>query len=389
MTIVFEAVPLPAPAVHVLAIGVGRYPHLVGGDQTTAANPLGLKQLTSPPVSAKAVIDWFLAPSLTAGATGFCNPVTPLGSVEGLVSAAAPVTIATLNGPVALEAATRESIQAAFGRWLKRVQQNEANIGVFYFCGHGIMVASHYLLAEDFGVDPDQPWAKAFDISTTCQAVEREVKGTVYYFIDACREVARDVALTLGANPTALKALNLQKPVVRTATVVIEATGEGKLAFATNNEKSRFTTALLTAMSGYCGVAMAGKKSWIVDGEVLSSAVRALLDKENKVSTSKQVSGQKTEGSSMPLLRLGKPPLVQVELDLNPSSFRAIARMYLLSAAGKEVFQDKIDNVFRIEVPRGMYCVGAQASKEEFKPVQLEGEDLTPPVYIFTMDASP
>src|SRR5437588_2955332 len=44
---------------HVLVIGYGKYPHLLGGD-SPYANPDGMGQLSSPPLSARAVADWFI-----------------------------------------------------------------------------------------------------------------------------------------------------------------------------------------------------------------------------------------------------------------------------------------------------------------------------------------
>ena len=56
MTLVFDSGRQNTPSTHVLAIGIGRYPHLLGGDDgKLAAKPLGLKQLDSPPVSVRAL----------------------------------------------------------------------------------------------------------------------------------------------------------------------------------------------------------------------------------------------------------------------------------------------------------------------------------------------
>jgi hypothetical protein len=389
MTTLYES-NLPAvPGVHVLAIGVGRYPHLIGGSGPLTKNPLGLAQLSSPPVSVKAVIDWFLAPLVDPGTTGFVNPVTPVASIEGLASADAPVAALSVNSMVHLEPATKANVQDAFKRWLARVSSHEANIGVFYFCGHGVMVADHYLLTEDFGCDNDMPWDKAFDMSNTLRAVERDVKGALYFFIDACREVSKDIALTLGANPHALKAVDLKKPVVRTSTSLIQATGEGKLAFAVEGKVSRFTEALLTAMSGYCGVRAPGGLTWDVDGEAIASAVRQLLARGNKTAKRRQVSDQTIGGDSVPLLRLQTPPMVMVELDLIPAPMRALARMYLLSAKGKQYDHHGAQGTFVIEVPRGIYDVGAKALANQFGDLLFDDQDLRPPLWNLIMEVKP
>jgi hypothetical protein len=312
------------PGTHLLAIGVGSYPYLLGGTGKLTNKPLGLKQLQSPPLSLRAVLDWFLVP----GPGGLVNSAAPLASVEALASAATPFAINTPVGRLTVDPATRENIQEAFEAWLQRLKGHPDNIGVFYFCGHGMMVSDHYLLAEDFGRSNARPWAQAFDISTTIRAVEREVAGSVFYFIDACREIARDVAMTLGADPNALLFADLTKKVVRRSVTAIYATGEGELAFAPQGgQVSRFTSALLCALSGYCGIKSPGMPTWNVDGESIAAAVRQLLefegsDSSGKATVSKQVSEQSIHGTSVPLLRLTTVPNVKVWLDLLPSPGR-------------------------------------------------------------------
>lgn len=376
---------------HVLAIGVGNYPHLLGGSKTLANKPLGLKQLQSPPVSVKAVLDWFLAPLLAPGAAGFVNASVPLTSVEALASAVAPFPIDTPTGVKAIDQATRQNVQDAFEAWLDRTKSHPDNVGVFYFCGHGLMASDHYLLAEDFGRSRAQPWAQAFDISTTIRAVEREVPGAVYYFIDACREIARDVAMTLGADPNALLFVDLAKKVVRKSVTAIYATGEGELAFAPQGgQVSRFTSALLCAMSGYCGIKAPGAATWNVDGESISTATRQLLEYDalettGRAGTGKQVSEQSVQGSSMPLLRLAKAPKVKVWLDLTPSQRRAMYELYLQSVKGDRVAQTRLDQVFKIEVSRGFYDVGAHDPAGALPAVLHPEEELVPPMYTLTL----
>jgi hypothetical protein len=232
MTLLYAPAAASQPGTHLLAIGVGSYPFLLGGNGKLTNKPLGLKQLQSPPLSLRAMLDWFLAGVSLPGSCGFVNPAAPLASVEALASAATLFTFNAPTGILTVDAATRQNIQDAFEAWLLRLKSHPDNIGVFYFCGHGMMVSDHYLLAEDFGRSNAQPWAQAFDISNTIRAVEREVSGSVFYFIDACREIARDVAMTLGADPIALQAADLNKRVVRNSVTAIYATGEGELAFA-------------------------------------------------------------------------------------------------------------------------------------------------------------
>ena len=386
MTLLLDTAAEGQPGTHVLAIGVGSYPHLLGGDKKLAKDPIGLGQLDSPPVSLKAFLDWMLAPP--GNAAGFSNHAAPLASVEAVCSSKAAVTVDTpALGQVPLEAATRDNIQVAFEAWLDRMRSHPDNVGVFYFCGHGVMVADQHLLAEDFGRTA-QPWTHAFNISLTIRAVEREVSGAVFFFIDSCRNVPRGLALTLGADPQALIGADLKKNVSCQHVTAIYATGEGQLAFApTGGKVSRFTSALLCAMSGYCGIKNPGEQTWNVDGDNVASAIRTLLQ-HNEPSKDKQVSDQSIQGPLIPLLRIGVPPKVMVRLDLAPKERRSLYELYLAKGANR-VAQTRVDQVFKVDLPRGVYEVGALDPQGALPLVRHEDEDLVPPMYMLTLKSQP
>lgn len=395
MTLLRDSTVQGQAGTHVLAIAVGSYPFLLGGNKKLTNKPMGLKQLKSPPVSVKALVDWLLTPPGMNGTAGFVNAQAPLATVAALASSADPLLIDTPGGQLQLDPATKDNIQTAFEEWVDRLKSHPDNVGVFYFCGHGLMVSEHYLLAEDFGRSNAQPWLQAFDISTTIRAVEREVAGSVYFFIDACREISRDLAMSLGAEPSALMQVDLTKKVARKYVTAIYATGEGELAFAPQGgEVSRFTAALLCAMSGYCGIKAAGSATWNVDGESIAYAVRQLLDYDalemaGKPGSGKQVSEQAVQGSSVPLLRITTAPKVKVRLDLSPAQRRALYEMYVLSAKGNRVAQQLLDQAFKVEVTRGFYEVGAQDPAGALPHVFLLEEEFVPPMYTFTLQSAP
>ncbi|MFL9910439.1 nSTAND1 domain-containing NTPase [Paraburkholderia sp. RL17-337-BIB-A] len=324
MTILYERGTPTSAGTHILVVGVGRYPYLIDGTPGLLADyPLGLGQLSSPPVSAKAFIDWCFAPLFDPAAAGFENPDSPLLSLEGLASSEAPVVVDTPTGSAELGLATRSNIQTAFARWRSHVISNDANIGVFYFCGHGVMVNSHYLLAEDFGQNADDPWGGAIDISRTIRGVMRAAKGSLYFFIDACRQISRDMNSIEGGEPRALLSFVKRDPVIANAVSLIEATGEGKLAFSLEKGKtSRFSEALLVALSGNCGVHHRDSGTWDVDSVTLASTVRRLLEEGNKATAYRQFCRPEIEGASVPLLRLRVKPRLAMELPLTIPEIR-------------------------------------------------------------------
>lgn len=380
MTQILPGAARQGPGMHALILGVGKYPHLIEGDGDLADKPLGLGQLTSPPLSAAHFIDWCLG-RLPGSPGGYINAAAPPASVEVLVSAPTPLQVNNGQGLVTVQAATLANVQAAFRAWLLRLKQDDNNIGVFYFCGHGIAVPDQYLLLEDFGADSDQPWDRAFDLTNTIRAVEREVKGTAYFFIDACREISLEVATTLGANPRALKVVVLRSPVLLRSSSLIFATGEGKLAFAPKDTISRFTQALVTALSGYAGIKEPGAATWGVDGEILAPAVRKLLEEENKAAKVPQVSEQAIAGKSVPIVQIPVPPRVKVKVDLSPKTMRVVAQFYLRSATGPAITHNGADGAFLTEVPLGFYDLGVLAAAQQFMPISRVNELLHPPLY--------
>jgi len=394
MSLVFDAGRGADPSTHVLAIGVGRYPYLLGGDKKLAAKPLGLKQLESPPISLKALVNWFLAPATVPGNAGFTNTLAPLGTLRALASARDAVVVDTPKGAVTLDPATKDNIDSAFAAWLDEVKRNDANIGVFYFCGHGMMVSDHYLLAEDFGSSNLLAWSKAFDVSSTIRGVEREVGGALYVFIDACREVSRDLALSAGANPMALIQADLGKKLARKSLAHISATGEGQLAFApSGGQVSRFTKALLRALSGYAGIRSAGRPAWEVDGETLGSAARQLLEYEwekdpNQRASAPQVCEQVIQGCSVPLIQLNAPPRVAVEINYVPETMRAQYRIYVRSML-TEIVQTNENKCLEGEVPMGVYTVGAIDPAGALQADERQDEELRPPRYSLSLGNHP
>ncbi len=373
--------PVAGPATHVLVIGVGDYPHLRKGSKKLAARNLGLGQLSSPPVTAQRFAQWWLDPLVTPGAVGYENPNCPIGSIEMLISGVGsfPVTIPG-NGSAEPLRAKRDAVQDAFDAWLARVASHPDNIGVFYFCGHGVKVANHYLLVEDFGRRDNQPWENAFDVSSTILASMRKVQGSLFFMIDACKEVSLTMAQTLGANPASLLDVDLTADVKAKSTAEIYAAGEGMLAFALEGKVSRFTDALLTAMSGFCGVRTIPAPTWDADGELIATAVRKLLENGNRTAERKQTSGQRIEGDPVPLLRANKPPLVKLVLDVSPPDKRPAAIFWWKAPNGVPEEHDGANGAFSATVKRGLHTVGARPRNAEFQKVEFDDE-LIPPVH--------
>lgn len=172
-----------SPSTHVLIIGVGGYRHLQGGTTPSqeVVDKVGvLGQLTSPPCSVIAFAQHLLS--------SHADLRSPLGSIDLLISPtpndSQPFPVGINVGP-----ATLNDIQTSYGVWRKRCNRHKDNIAIFYFCGHGLEKEEQFLLAEDFGANPNNPWLGAFSFTSTRLAFHGCLAETQCFFIDACRNI--------------------------------------------------------------------------------------------------------------------------------------------------------------------------------------------------------
>src|SRR5512145_1673321 len=129
---IVEERPVRGPATHAIVIGVGRYPHLPGGGGARVRRPEGMRQLTSPPISARRFAEWLIS--------SYVYPAKPLASVALLVSEARPAPFANsrTGASTALEVPTIESLKSALLEWRQRGDAKPDQRLIFFFCGHGI-----------------------------------------------------------------------------------------------------------------------------------------------------------------------------------------------------------------------------------------------------------
>ena len=250
------------PRTHALIIGVGAYPHLLGGDGAVRSPvTMGLGQLTSPVVSATEFAEWVKS--------SMDNPAAPLDTIELLLSPTkeAAKSRAFPDAP----RATMAEIQRAFTDWQDRCDTHPGNIGLFYFSGHGVEPDKFILLPEDFGAKSN-PWVNAIDMNETYLAMAGCAARTQCYFIDACREAPEETAKARGVTPVSLLFKENLIPSARTAPFV-KAAPEAARAFGLPGEVSYFTSALLDCLKGL-GVSQNDGDYWKVDTDSLITALK-------------------------------------------------------------------------------------------------------------------
>jgi hypothetical protein len=232
------------PATHALVIGVGEYPHLVGGSGPLSPDNDGMGQLSCPPISARRFAEWLVSRHR--------NPGRPLSTVALLISDAQgsegdfidPKT----GNHVHTEEATYENVSAAILDWAGRGDQNPGNMLLFYFCGHGISQGSDMsLLMSDFGKPEVQPLEQALDFRRFRLGMSRKVPRQQVYFVDACRSSSETLIESAGyAGRVPVRPGEQDAAEAPT----FFATLSGEAAFGKPNQTSVFTDALLKGLQG-------------------------------------------------------------------------------------------------------------------------------------------
>jgi caspase domain-containing protein len=277
MTLYWPADPqdidLTAPCLHAFIIGVGEYPHLMGGASHPAVVNFGLQQLTTTIITAKRIAKWL--------ATEYKNPAVKLGSIELLLSPAE--TIQRPDGSqVAIDGATMKNVKDAFKpRWLKqRCDANAGNIAFFYFAGHGISSASQYLLLSDFGDPNGGLWDNVIDFDGTRSGMRSVKADTQIFFVDACRETPIDALVQVNP-PSGVKLSDATIFDQVTSSAAYYAAADGLQAYGPANDVTYFAAALLEALEGAGARQKNGQ--WVVDTFLLGSGlghVMSLLSSE-------------------------------------------------------------------------------------------------------------
>jgi len=371
------------PRTHVLAIGVGSYPHLKDAAPADRSDKLGnlpdlLGSLTSPPVAAQRFVDWFLE---KAGR----NPNAPLGSVELLVSAAKAASSAT-----SIERPVMANIRAAFNRWFKRCNENERNVAVFYFCGHGLWKGQTYLLPEDFGSDAANPWSDAIDLEGTVLGMASCKAFGQWYVIDACRQSGVTLEQSIDIRARTLADASSRDLNPRSASV-INATAPGNPAFGEEDGMARFTQLLLETLDGAGAARRDGPhgQAWVVDSESVAAAVRKLMEVANRTlspAERQEVSpGSPYATAPVVLNVLGKtpPPPVPIEIGCEPDEARQAARL-MIDGTGGCFEHGPSNDAWSDQVPAGWYTVSAKFEGTTYAAEPLADQMLMPPLYEHT-----
>lgn len=346
--------PGAGPHTHALVIGVGSYAHLPDGSGKPLADAWGLRQLSSPPVSAVAFARWLLQ--------DLNNPVAPLGSVELLTSP--PKQIPVGDQLLMTEPARMANINEAFGRWYERSNSHKGNVAIFYFCGHGIVKANLALLAEDFGSNPFVLFENAIDFELTHRGMADCQAQTQLFIADSCRQVPKQVLDQLAFHPVPLKDPKVTGGNPSDAPRMY-ATGMDAAAWGRPEQPSLFTQALLETLAGK-GSRRESQNTWVIRTGSLYQTNQVLLRSKGQPPESPQecVVGGELSGNSM-LHQLRSAPMVPVTIGCDPED--AISEADLTLAGKKQYRRAPADRNWTLDVEADKYQVDATFKSRAYR----------------------
>lgn len=301
---------------HILLIGVGGYPYLKGGNSSLVqkAELARLGQLTSPVPSVVALYDKIISYDQQDVWS------KKLGSIEILLSLP-PGALPVLQG-LDIENANLDNIRSSYFSWKTRCDQHEDNVAFFFFCGHGFQKGHHFLLADDFGRFPQNPWLGAFNFDDTRDAFYSCRAQTPIFLIDACRQVTIGM-LEHGLTVAPIENPSLFNPEESKNHLTLKATASGGSAYGQKGKPTYFTQAVISGLEGLVAQ-QDPDDDWVVETSALGYNIHLLLDLINAKQSFKQRC-QTAAGMSADIIKRKTAPNAWLEVSCSPHAAQSSA----------------------------------------------------------------
>lgn len=359
--LIHDVDPRPSPGTHVLAIGVGWYPHLLDGDPARLfSKHQNLGQLTSPPKSARAVAQWFVGQ--------FNNPDRPLASVALLVSERA--------GDPRI-AATIENVVVAVREWYARCDSHRDNLPILYFCGHGLGAGGLLsLLAENFGGDDLSPLNGALDFIRLRLGMARCSPRQQLFLIDSCRT---DAKLTVTANGFAgVVPIQPDDSIAWTENPVFYSTLKGLAAYG-RDDRSHFADALLAAFGGTASDDAEG--DWRVNTDLLHRALSVHMKRKIEAGLASAQIPPADGLTTFDLHWLSGQPRVPVFVSCRPPEAAGSGALHFAPAGTNALAAapPAVDHVWEVVLEAGRYDFEASFAPGPFKTARTDDFLVAPP----------
>jgi hypothetical protein len=354
MTLVFQEQVVGPAATHALVIGVGSYPHLVGGAGPVLPNHEGMGQLTSAPISARDFAFWLI--------DKYENPKKELATVELLLSDAQSSDFLLPRGQVVqVQRARMGAVSDAVLDWKRRGDGAAENLLIFFFCGHGMGREDGVsLLLEDYGEVLENPLKGAIAFlpglyggMNKCQARQQ------CYFIDACRTYSRELieSWSYGGDPIIPGKASDQAPGGRRAPIYY-STVAGSSSYGVSNTRSVFTEALLKSLAGAGSDDCEG--GWRIYTDRLNIGISHLVERTVGPAGLLDQVASTANLAQFTLHYLDGPPLVPVTVTCGSAAANRLADLcYYRPGKPRVPREEKVESDWYPDIPKGTYRFAA------------------------------
>lgn len=360
-------VPVAGPATRAILIGVGSYAHLRGGSGALAPGGNLMGQLTSPPVSARALADWLIE-HLDA-------PGKPLAEVALLLSEDSPKPYVNPVTKAAhqVEVATIDNIEAALSDWRDRAT-DPADRLIFFFSGHGMARAGTemVLLAADYGAKVNNPLDGAFDFRNMAAAMDLCPAREQLYFVDACRDGGTQLlrAGSYNGRPVFLQDLLAPaNPVVRNAPVFYAAL-PGQAAYSLPGVPSIYTTALIKSLSGFGADDNDG--FWAVTTSRLREAMEFFMAQHARANGLGRLPVPASDDQGRLVIHVPKePPQGVAIVECLPIEATDLAELSCLQGRRSQARRAPQPGEWLVELPADVYTIRAEFPSGQYQPAKV------------------
>jgi hypothetical protein len=174
------------------------------------------------------------------------------------------------------------AFEGAAQRWASRLDRSNEDVGIFYFCGHGIESQNlQSRMALLFGgFNPYRSaWQQSFDPFRFVTAVGTKRAKNVYFFVDACRNTPlslRDYSF----NPPAPLMEPADRLIPRGDLRMYLSAKTSQTAAGYENRPTLFTQAIFDALEGAGAKRGTGEKlqeRWVVTSDSLMEGIQEAL----------------------------------------------------------------------------------------------------------------
>lgn len=350
-------------ATHALVVGVGAYPHLLGGGSRLATDNEGMGQLTSPPESARAFARWLF---------NMRYHPKPLASLALLLSEEPKQSFSnTCTGveyPVA--SATVEHVKDAIRAWKQRGDQgnsNSENRLIFFFSGHGICQGPDMaLLLEDFGSDNDHSLSGALDFQKLFLGMDRCAAREQVFFVDACRATSDTMIAAQGyAGQVVVQPTSVTGQSRHREYSVYFSTLAGSESYGRPGVPSEFTAAVLAGLEGAGSDDSEG--NWQVDTSHLQIAINYFMRKAVEEGAERRQVPEFGGTSTLFLHHLPHTPTVHVSVECRPVEAHAKARLSYTPRVRRPSRRGPASDPWELDLPAGSYRFAARFADTSYE----------------------